>query len=106
MLPGIARFDGTTLPPSRTTGVLSVHEARHALGQRLRELRQQAGLTGRQVADSLSWPASKVSKLENGRQTPTDDDIRGWASITAALAHYGAYVARALDCLQHHPARL
>jgi hypothetical protein len=61
-----------TLPPNRTNNVLSVHEARHALGQRLRELRQQAGLTGRQVADSLSWPASKVSKLENGRQTPTD----------------------------------
>jgi hypothetical protein len=26
--------------------------------------------------------ASKVSKLENGRQTPTDDDIRGWARAT------------------------
>src|SRR5260370_42436908 len=86
MLPGIARSDGTTLPPSRTTGVLSVHEARHALGQRLRELRQQAGLTGRQVADSLSWPASKVSKLQNGRQTPTDNDVRGWAGVTHAGA--------------------
>lgn len=73
-----------TLPPNRTSSVLSVHEARHALGQRLRELRQQAGLTGRQVADSLSWPASKVSKLENGRQTPTDGDIRAWAVITRA----------------------
>jgi transcriptional regulator with XRE-family HTH domain len=72
------------LPSSRTSSVLSVHEARHALGQRLRELRQQAGLTGRQVAESLSWPASKVSKLENGRQTPTDEDIRGWASVTHA----------------------
>lgn len=84
MLPGIARFDGITLPPNRTNNVLSVHEARRALGQRLRELRQQAGLTGRQVAESLSWPASKVSKLENGRQTPTDDDIRAWAGITRA----------------------
>jgi transcriptional regulator with XRE-family HTH domain len=84
MLPGTARFDGMTLPPGRTIGVLSVHEARHALGQWLRELRQQAGLTGRQVADLLSWPASKASKLENGRQTPTDDDVRGWASVTHA----------------------
>ncbi len=75
-----------TLPPNRTNSVLSVHEARRALGQRLRELRQQAGLTGRQVAESLSWPASKVSKLENGRQTPTDADVRAWASIT----HSGA----------------
>jgi hypothetical protein len=30
----------------------------------------------------LSWPPSKVSKLENGRQTPTDDEIRAWAHAT------------------------
>ncbi|MBV9163050.1 MAG: helix-turn-helix transcriptional regulator [Pseudonocardiales bacterium] len=67
-----------TLPPNRTTSVTSVHEARDALGKRLRELRQQANLSGRQLAESLSWPPSKVSKLENGRQTPSDDDIRAW----------------------------
>jgi transcriptional regulator with XRE-family HTH domain len=63
--------------------VTSVHEARNALGKRLRELRQQAGLTGKQLAESLSWPASKVSKLENGRQTPADEDIRGWTRATS-----------------------
>src|SRR5215469_7343861 len=84
MLRGIAPFDGMTLPPNRSRNVLSVHEARNALGQRLRELRQKAGLTGRQVAEPLSWPASKVSKLENGRQTPTDDDIRAWTGVTQA----------------------
>ncbi|MFC1435709.1 helix-turn-helix domain-containing protein [Streptacidiphilus sp. N1-3] len=56
----------------------NVHEARSALGQRLRELRLSAGQTGKQLAESLSWPPSKVSKLENGNQTPTDEDIRGW----------------------------
>ncbi|MFD8611970.1 helix-turn-helix domain-containing protein [Streptomyces sp. NPDC059631] len=70
------------MPPKRTTGVTSVHEARDALGKRLRELRSAAGLSGRQLAESLSWPPSKVSKLENGRQTPTDDDIRGWTQAT------------------------
>lgn len=60
----------------------SVHEARDALGKRLRELRQRARMNGRQLAESLSWPPSKVSKLENGRQTPTDDDIRGWTQAT------------------------
>ena len=75
------------------SSILSVHEARHALGQRLRELRHQAGLTGRQVAQSLSWPASKVSKLENGRQTPTDDDVRGWASVTHAGAETESLLA-------------
>jgi transcriptional regulator with XRE-family HTH domain len=50
------------------------------LGKRLRELRTAARLSGRQLAESLSWPASKVSKIENGRQTPSDDDIRGWTA--------------------------
>ena len=71
-----------TLPPNNTSGSSNVHEARNALGKRLRELRSSAGLNGRQLAESLSWPPSKVSKLENGHQTPTDDDIRGWTAVT------------------------
>jgi transcriptional regulator with XRE-family HTH domain len=74
------------LPLRNLPGVTSVHEARTALGQRLRELRNTAGITGRQLAESLAWPASKVSKLENGRQTPTDEDIRGWTRITGSGA--------------------
>jgi transcriptional regulator with XRE-family HTH domain len=66
------------------SGTTSVDEARNALGKRLRELRQQATLSGKELAESLSWPASKVSKIENGKQTPTDDDIRAWASATNA----------------------
>jgi transcriptional regulator with XRE-family HTH domain len=64
--------------------VTSVDEARKALGKRLRELRQQAGMNGKQLAESLSWPPSKVSKLEIGHQTPTDDDIRAWTRATDA----------------------
>ncbi len=82
MPPGTTPYDGTTLPLNRTTSVTSVHEARDALGKRLRELRRSADMSGRQLAESLLWPPSKVSKLENGRQTPTDDDIRGWARAT------------------------
>ena len=70
------------MPPNRASGVSNVHEARSALGKRFRELRQQAGLSGRQLAESLSWPPSKVSKLENGRQTPSDDDVRAWTQAT------------------------
>jgi transcriptional regulator with XRE-family HTH domain len=73
-----------TLPPNRTTGVTSVHEARDALGKRLRELRRATTMSGRQLAESLSWPPSKVSKLENGRQAPTDDDIREWTRATGS----------------------
>lgn len=55
--------------------------ARAELGRRLRELRVESPdsrLTGTELAQRLGWPQSKVSKLENGRQTPTDDDLRAW----------------------------
>lgn len=78
---GTAQSDGMTLSPNRNSAT-SVHEARRALGQRLRELRKHADLTGAQLAESLSWPASKVSKLENGKQTPTEADIRDWTAAT------------------------
>src|SRR6266702_4533037 len=93
MLLGIALLDGTILAPSRVSGSTSVDEARNALGKRLRGLRQQAGLTGKQLAESLSWPASKVSKLENGRQTPTDADIRNWAATTESDSETEALLA-------------
>ncbi|WP_431911131.1 helix-turn-helix domain-containing protein [Amycolatopsis thermoflava] len=64
----------------------SVHEARTALGSRLRDLRLAVPLTGRSLAELLGWPHSKISKIENGRQTPTDDDIRAWTRATGAEA--------------------
>jgi transcriptional regulator with XRE-family HTH domain len=54
-------------------------QARTALGVRLRELRAEAGLSGRDLAGRCGWLPSKVSKLENGRQTPTADDLTAWA---------------------------
>lgn len=55
-----------------------VHQVRLALGQRLRGLRVGAGLSGKDLAESLGWPQSKVSKIERGNQTPAAEDIRGW----------------------------
>lgn len=80
----------------------SVQEARSALGKRLRELRTTAGITGRQLAESLSWPTSKVSKLENGRQTPTDDDIRGWTATTHSQDQTDALLASLLTLETQH----
>ena len=57
------------------------------------ELRASAGISGRRLAESLSWPPSKVSKLENGRQTPTDDDIRDWTRVTGSVAETEALLA-------------
>ncbi len=54
------------------------HEAREALGRRLHDLRVDAELTGRQLATLAGWQSSKVSKIEYGKQMPTDADIRAW----------------------------
>ncbi|MFI9718910.1 helix-turn-helix domain-containing protein [Streptomyces sp. NPDC052396] len=58
--------------------------AREALGARLRELRTEGGLTGRQLSDRCGWAHSKVSKLENGRQTAAPEDLEAWARACGA----------------------
>ncbi|MEU6175879.1 helix-turn-helix transcriptional regulator [Streptantibioticus parmotrematis] len=60
-------------------------QAREALGVRLRELRLSSPhgrLTGTQLAKLLGWAQPKVSKLENGKQTATPEDLRSWAVAT------------------------
>lgn len=52
---------------------------REALGARLRELRTRAGLQGKDLAERLGWQRSKVSRLENGKQTATATDLEAWA---------------------------
>ncbi|MGW3392785.1 helix-turn-helix domain-containing protein [Streptomyces hydrogenans] len=59
-------------------------QSREALGARLRELRAEGGLNGKQFAEQLGWPASKVSRLENGKQTATADDLAAWALAAGA----------------------
>lgn len=56
----------------------SVHEAREALGRRLRDIRKDAGLTGRELATLAGWHSSKVSKIEYGKQVASEADIRVW----------------------------
>ena len=48
------------------------------LAERLRRLRRSAGLTGDQLARNLGWVRSKVPKIENGHQVPTETDIIRW----------------------------
>lgn len=60
----------------------TVHQAREALGHRLRDIRKDAGLTGRRMAALAGWHSSKISKIEYGRQTPSEEDIRIWCELT------------------------
>ncbi|MCS0602542.1 helix-turn-helix transcriptional regulator [Streptomyces sp. LP11] len=57
-------------------------QARETLGARLRELRTEAGLNGKEIAQRLGWQRSKVSRLETGKQTATAADVEAWAEAT------------------------
>lgn len=56
------------------------------LATRLRALRTQAGLSGKELAAANDWQQSKVSRLENGRQMPSPADIDAWARACRADA--------------------
>ncbi|GII86600.1 transcriptional regulator [Sphaerisporangium siamense] len=62
----------------------SFQKAREELGSRLRELRRDARLTGRQLAESHGWHPTKISKIEGGKQTPSDADLEAWAAACGA----------------------
>lgn len=62
----------------------SVAHARRELGARLRQLRRSAGLTGQAVADATGQHFTRVSRVENGVQLPTERNIRDWCTACGA----------------------
>ncbi|WP_043629425.1 helix-turn-helix domain-containing protein [Nonomuraea candida] len=62
----------------------SFQQARIDLGSQLRQLREAAHLSGKELAERLRWQPSKVSRLENARQTATEDDVVVWAQAVGA----------------------
>jgi len=70
------------LPPSSS----SAWQARQALGARLGEIRKDAGLTGRALAELCGWHEAKVSRIEHARTAPSADDIRLWCQHCGASA--------------------
>ncbi|MFE2994880.1 helix-turn-helix domain-containing protein [Nocardia sp. NPDC059246] len=61
-----------TTSPSSTA-----QEARRALGARLRDLRKVAGLSVRELAQETGQHYTRVSKIENGVRSLTDQGVRG-----------------------------
>ncbi|MDT0265792.1 helix-turn-helix transcriptional regulator [Streptomyces sp. DSM 44915] len=62
----------------------SVQAARQAVADRLKEIRRDANLTARDVAERTGWYKSKVSRLENAVTPPSDDDVRAWCAACEA----------------------
>jgi transcriptional regulator with XRE-family HTH domain len=68
-------------------------QARAALGIRLRDIRRDAGLSGVHLAEVNGWLPSKVSKIEHGRQTPSEQDLEAWCRHCRALAELPDLIA-------------
>ena len=68
----------------RTPPSSPAKEAQAALGARLREIRKDAGLSGRALAAATGQHFTRVSKIEHGVQTPLDRDIREWCRVCGA----------------------
>ena len=62
--------------PSRAVTSSSVTEVLTDLRTRLLLLREQALLNQTALAKAAGWHPSKVSKIESGRQTPSDAHTR------------------------------
>ena len=63
------------MPVSPSSGAQA---AREALAGHLRDLRLDAGLTGRELALRAGWSTAKASRIENAKTPPSDADIRAW----------------------------
>lgn len=71
---------------------------RRRLADRLKLLREEAGISGNQLAKQLGWVQSKVSKIETGKQLPTEEDVRRW--ITSTTGRNGT-LEELLSMLEH-----
>ncbi|GAB2835401.1 helix-turn-helix domain-containing protein [Streptomyces daliensis] len=54
---------------------------RRRLGQELRQLRERKGMTAEEVADRLLVSQSKISRLENGRRSISQRDVRDLCGV-------------------------
>ncbi|MGH3903931.1 MAG: helix-turn-helix domain-containing protein [Pseudonocardiaceae bacterium] len=63
---------------------------RRRLGEALRTLRSQAGLTGERLAERLDVSQSRISRVELGQQAASADLVQRWAEVTTAPEDRGA----------------
>ncbi|WP_405161994.1 helix-turn-helix domain-containing protein [Nocardia sp. NBC_01499] len=70
--------------PAVPVAVSGADRARQALGARLRELRKDAGLSGRELSASAGWHWTKTSRIELGKRPPSEADIEAWCRVCGA----------------------
>jgi transcriptional regulator with XRE-family HTH domain len=61
-----------------------VQRARQELAERLREIRLDAGLTGRALSAAAGWHEAKTSRIESAKQALSDADIQTWCRVCRA----------------------
>ncbi|MCW2937017.1 MAG: helix-turn-helix domain protein [Actinomycetia bacterium] len=67
--------------PSTSTSS-SAQAARRHLADQLREIREDAGLTGRKLAELAGWHGvAKVSKIEHASRPISAEDLRTWCRV-------------------------
>ena len=71
----------------------SADQARASLGIRLRDIRRDADLSGTELARLSGWQPSKITKIEHGRQTPSEEDLRIWCEHCQAPAELPDLIA-------------
>lgn len=71
----------------------AVQQAREDLGLRLREVRRAAGLSARSLGLRMARHPSKISRIEHGRATPSEADVRAWCQICGAADQEADLVA-------------
>lgn len=71
----------------------NTNRSRNTLGQALRELRDQAGLTQKELAESSGTDDTYISRVEHGRI-----DV-GWSTLWRLLDALGADLYRLADAL-------
>lgn len=79
----------------------SVQRARGDLADRLRDIRLDAGLSGRDLSRAAGWHEAKTSRIELAKQAPSDSDIRVWCEICRVPDHAVDLIAasRAADSM-------
>lgn len=77
----LEKWERENLPSERIKSLLASQVPRQTIGDRLRSLREKAGLTHLEVARYLGTVSTRIKKWESGEAVPNDDSLALLAEI-------------------------